>query len=270
MSTTTPTSQNTLAQILKSLHNPANPLILTNVWDAITASTIAALPETRALATASYAIAAAAGLEDPDLDLETNLRAVRVIGKVAQKLEKPLPFTVDLQDGFGDRLEEAVRGIIDAGAVGCNLEDQGRELGAGKLYSISEHQDRIRRVLKVAAEEGVPDFVVNARTDALLIGKPLAEAIERGKRYLEAGAHNVFIWGGRERGGWTREEVREAAKALEGRLNVSLIRIMPGGLTVEELKEIGVARISVGPQVMMRTQKAIAEEASAVLRGENV
>jgi 2-methylisocitrate lyase-like PEP mutase family enzyme len=273
--TPNPTPQNTLAQTLKSLHNPGNPLILTNIWDAITASTIASLPSTRALATASYAIAAAAGLEDHDLDLDTNLRAVRAIGKVARLAGKPL--SVDLMDGFGERLEEGVKGIVGAGAVGCNLEDLGRDVGKGEggkgkggLYSIEEQQNRIRRVLKVAEEEGVPDFVVNARTDALLVGRPLAEAIERGKRYLEAGAHNVFIWGGRERGGWKREEVKEAAQALDGRLNVILVRVMPGGLTVAELKEIGVARISVGPQVMLRTQKAIGEEASAILSGEGV
>jgi 2-methylisocitrate lyase-like PEP mutase family enzyme len=274
--TPNPTPQNTLAQTLKSLHNPGNPLILTNIWDAITASTIASLPSTRALATASYAIAAAAGLEDHDLDLDTNLRAVRAIGKVARLAGKPL--SVDLMDGFGERLEEGVKGIVGAGAVGCNLEDLGREKageggkgkGEGVLYTVEEQQARIRRVLKVAEEEGVPDFVVNARTDALLVGRPLSEALERGKRYLEAGAHNVFIWGGRGRGGWKREEVKEAAEALGGRLNVILVRVMPGGLTVAELKEIGVARISVGPQIMLRSQKAVGEEASAILSGEGV
>ena len=63
-----------------------------------------ALPETTALATASYAVAAAAGLEDDDLTLEINLAAVKGIAKVAKQFN--LPLTVDFQDGYGDKLEE--------------------------------------------------------------------------------------------------------------------------------------------------------------------
>ncbi|KAF2121532.1 PEP phosphonomutase-like protein [Lophiotrema nucula] len=259
-------SQNDLAQTLKALHIPGEPIILTNVWDAITARTIAQLPETKALATASYAVAQAAGVEDQELDLETNLRAIRAIAKVAKEFGKPL--TADFQDGFGERLEEGIREVIRAGVVGINLEDFGREVGEkGELYSVEVAQDRIRRAMKIAEEEGVPDFVINARTDALVVGHDIQEAIKRGKAYLEAGASNVFIWGGRERGGTTGKEVEEASQALGGRLNVSMVRIMPGGLGLQDLKEIGVARISVGPQLMMKTQGFIAEEAKKILDG---
>ncbi|KAF2703338.1 PEP phosphonomutase-like protein [Pleomassaria siparia CBS 279.74] len=251
-------SQNDRARALKALHQPGNPLVLTNVWDAITARTIASLPATKALATASYAIAAAAGLDDADLTLEVNLGAIKAIAKVAKEFNKPL--TADFQDGFGEQLEEGVREVIRAGVVGINLEDFGRGLAQG----------RIERVIKVAAEEGVPDFVVNARTDALLVGGHIDEAIARGSAYLEAGAANVFIWGGRERSGITREEVEKASKALRGKLNVIMLRLLPGGLTLKELKEIGVARISVGPQLMSLTQKAVAEQAEKISEGEAV
>ena len=128
--------QNTKALTLKSLHSPGNPLILTNIWDAITARAIAPLPTTKALATASYAIAAAAGLEDHDLTLEVNLAAIRAISKVAQEFN--LPLTADFQDGFGSRLEEGIRELIRAGVVGINLEDFGRELGEKGLDSYTE------------------------------------------------------------------------------------------------------------------------------------
>jgi 2-methylisocitrate lyase-like PEP mutase family enzyme len=259
-------SQNGLALTLKALHNPGSPLILTNIWDAITARTIGSLPETKAIATASYAIAAAAGLDDADLTLEVNLRAIKAIAKVAKELK--LPLTADFQDGFGDQLEEGIREVVRAGVVGINLEDFGRELGdKGDLYPIEIAQKRIRRALEVAKEEGVPDFVINARTDALLAGKDIDEAIARGKAYLEAGASNIFVWGGRERGGTTREEVEKACKAFEGKLNVIVVKIQPGGLTVEDLKRIGVARISVGPQLMLMTQKAVVETATSILEG---
>jgi 2-methylisocitrate lyase-like PEP mutase family enzyme len=254
-----PTPQNNLAKRLKALHSPGNPLLLTNIWDAISARAIAPLPTTHALATASAAVAASHALDDDDLTLPLNLASIRGVAKIAAQHDKPL--TVDFQDGYGDQLEEGVREVIRAGAVGINLEDFGREVGG--LYDVGTAQERIRRVLRVAEQEGVPDFVVNARTDALLVGKPLAEAIERGKAYLQAGAHNVFVWGGSKRGGLMRAEVEEACKALEGRLNVSL-KWVAGGLTVKELSVIGVARISVGPQLMMKTEGAIKEEADRI------
>ncbi|OAL54330.1 PEP phosphonomutase-like protein [Pyrenochaeta sp. DS3sAY3a] len=259
-------SQNDTALAFKALHKPGSPLVLTNVWDAITAKTIASLPTTKALATASFAIAAAAGLADDDLTLDVNLRAAAAIAKVAQAFN--LPLTVDFQDGFAEQLEEGVRKVIQLGAVGINLEDFGREKKA--LYSIAEAQDRIRRVLKVAKEEGVPDFVVNARTDTLYNGGEVDEAIERGKAYLEAGAANVFIWGGPSRKGWSKEEVIKATEALNGKLNVILVRVVPGGLSIKELGEIGVARISVGPQLMLKTAGLVGEEASRILNDEAV
>jgi 2-methylisocitrate lyase-like PEP mutase family enzyme len=256
-------TQNDIAKAFKTLHKPGDPLVLTNVWDAITARTIAALPETKALATASYAIAAAVGVLDEDLTLEANLHAVQAIATVAQ--EYRLPLTVDFQDGFGDQLEEGVRAVIKLGAVGINLEDFDRQTNA--LFSVEMAQERIRVVMKVAEQEGVPDFVINARTDALFSSPhdSLTEAIARGKAYLGAGATNIFIWGGPSRKGWSRKDVEKATEALGGKLNVLLVRMRPDGLSVKKLGEVGVCRISVGPQLMLKMMGVLAEEAGAIL-----
>ncbi|KAF3003534.1 hypothetical protein E8E13_005660 [Curvularia kusanoi] len=255
-----PQTQNTLARHFRSLHRPGHPVLLTNVWDAISASAIAALPSTTALATASYAVAAAAGLADEDLDLPTLLRAAAAIAKVASA--HSLPLTVDLQDGYGASIAEALKAVIKLGAVGINLEDFGREQDAP--YSVEEQCERIRLAVRVASELGVPDFVVNARTDALYMGHGVDEAVARGKSYLAAGAFNVFIWGGPSRTGWGRDEVRSAALALDGRLNVILIHGREGGLTVKEIAELGVARISVGPALMRWSVEALKGEASRI------
>lgn len=259
-------TRNETARLFKDLHKPGSPLILTNVWDAISARAVAALPTTKALATASAAIAAAAGIEDDDLTLDINLRAIAAIAKVAHEFNKPL--TADFQDGFGEELEDGVRQIIRMGVVGINLEDLAREKGS--LYTIEEAQDRVRRVMAVAGEEGVPDFVVNARSDAYFAGGGLDDAIARGKAYLEAGASNVFIWGGPTREGWRKTEVERACKELNGRLNVILVTMKPGGLSVKELGEMGVGRISVGPGLMRRAMMAVEEEARAILEGVGV
>jgi 2-methylisocitrate lyase-like PEP mutase family enzyme len=250
--------QNNIAKAFKALHKPGKPLILTNVWDAITAKTVASLPATKALATASYAIAAAAGVPDEELTLDINLRAVEAIAKVAK--ENTLPLSVDFQDGFGDQLEEGVRAVIKLGAVGINLEDFDRQTNA--LFPVEEAQERIRKVMEVAKEEGVPDFVINSTPN-----DGIDEAIARGKAYLDAGAANIFIWGGPSRKGWSKEDVSKASKALEGRLNVLLITIQSDGLSVKEIGEVGVCRISVGPQLMLKVMGLLAEEADAILGG---
>jgi 2-methylisocitrate lyase-like PEP mutase family enzyme len=253
-------TQNTLATTLRSLHIPGKPIIITNVYDVVSARAIAALKGTQALATASYAVAAAAGVSDNEMTLETNLAAVRAIAPVAK--EYNLPLTIDWQDGYGERLEEGIEKLLDLGVVGINLEDCDNE--TQKLYSAEEAVARVKRALAVAEKCRVPDFVVNARTDVLLKGGLIDEAIARGKAYLAAGATTVFVLGGSVRGGITRSEVEQLTRAFDGKLNFGL-RIGPGHFTVKELADIGVARLSIGPQLQLIGMKAIADEAEKLL-----
>lgn len=232
---------NFLAKSFRALHRPGRPLVLANVYDILSAKAVAPMSSCHAVATASYSVAMAAGIEDDDLSLEQNIAAARLIGKMAEEYNKPL--TVDLQDGYGTDLEEAVRQVIEAGAAGINLEDCDKV--SKTMYPPDEAASRVRRAMDVAVKSGVPDFVVNARCDTLVMGGQLDEAIARGRKYLAAGATTVFVWGGGKRG-VSRAEVEEMVKAFDGRLNVSL-KWDKTGLTVAQLAEIGVARISVGP-----------------------
>ncbi|KAK5940905.1 hypothetical protein PMZ80_007322 [Knufia obscura] len=250
---------NQTAAAFKALHVPGQPLILANVYDILSAEAVAPLPSCKALATASYAIAKAAGTTDSKLTLEANLEAVRKIAKVAQKHNKPL--TVDLQDGYGDRLEEAVRAVIEAGGVGVNIEDVDKETGG--QYSQDDAVARVGKVLEVAKAAGVPEFVVNARCDSLMKGGTLEDTISRGHAYLEAGATTIFVMGGPQRGVRT-QEVEKLNEAFQGRLNVVYIMTSADGLRMKELKEIGVARISVGPQLMMVAMGSLAEMANGI------
>jgi 2-methylisocitrate lyase-like PEP mutase family enzyme len=251
-------TQSILATTLRRLHIPGRPIILTNVYDAASARAIAGLKGTQALATASYAVAAAAGFADKDLTLEANLAAIRAITAVAK--EYNLPLTVDWQDGYGSRLEEGLEKLLDLGVVGINLEDCDGE--TQKLYPTEEAVARVKRALAVAEKRSVLDFVVNARTDVLLKGGLIDEAIARGKAYLAAGATTVFVLGGSRV--ITKSEVEQLTQAFDGRLNFGL-RIGPGHFTVKELAEIGVARLSIGPQLQLIGMKAIADEAEKLL-----
>lgn len=254
-----------LADKFRALHGPGHPLVLANVSDVVGAKVVAPLPSCHALATASYGVALHAGTSDDDLTLDQNITAAKAIGKVAAAHDKP--FTVDLQDGYGDRLEDAVaQVIIEAGAVGINLEDCDKE--THKMMSVDVAAARVKRAMDEAAKLGVPNFVVNARCDTLVTGGAMEEVIERGKKYLEAGATTVFVWGGSTRGGVSRAEVEQMVRAFDGRLSVSL-KWGPGkpddGLTVSELARMGVARISVGPTLTLFTMAEYEKRAMELL-----
>jgi 2-methylisocitrate lyase-like PEP mutase family enzyme len=251
-------STETLARTLKALHQPGNPLILANAYDILSARAVASLPSSKALATASYAVAAARGITDEDLDLDANLAAIPDIAAVATQFNKPL--TVDIQDGYGDSLEKAITALIEYGVVGVNLEDCDKN---GKLYSIEEAVYRIKRTLVVAKHKRVPDFVVNARCDVLVQGGKLDEVLDRGKRYLAAGATTVFVWGGSSRG-VSSQEVQTMVKEFDGRLNV-LLSGKPDALTIPQIRELGVARISIGPTLQIKAMKTLAQEAEKLL-----
>jgi 2-methylisocitrate lyase-like PEP mutase family enzyme len=252
-------ASNALAATLKALHRPGKPLILANVYDILSARAVAALPSCKALATASYAVARANGTEDDDMDAQTNLRAVLPIAKVAAEFKKPL--TVDIQDAYGEKLEEVITALIQGGVHGVNLEDVSLE--TQKFYPLDQAVERIKRTLKVAEDLGVKDFVVNARCDTLVHGGQLSEVIARGKAYLAAGATSVFVWGGSKRG-VSRDEVATLVKEFDGRLNVSM-KLSPDALNATQLSQIGVSRISVGPTIQFMAMDTYAKEAEKIL-----
>ncbi|KAK1833690.1 2-methylisocitrate lyase [Podospora conica] len=255
------------ATAFKALHRPSHPLLLANIYDAASANIVAALPGTVALATASYAVAAALGTTDEQLPLDAYLAALRPIADVARRFNKPL--SVDLQSGYGTRLEEAVRAVVRApiGAAGVNIEDSDQKTGA--MMAEDEAVARIKRVLAVAREERVGDLVVNARADSFIRGGTLEESVARGKRYLEAGATTVYIFWPEERREMDEEGVKFAVRELGGMVNLAPGKLRGGkGLTSADLKRLGVARVSVGPSLWFAAKRALEEMAEEVYKVE--
>ncbi|KAL2852956.1 phosphoenolpyruvate phosphomutase-domain-containing protein [Aspergillus pseudoustus] len=255
------TPQNELAKRFRSLHVPGEPIVLTNVYDAATASFIASHPATKAIASASFAIAASQGIPDNDLTLSQNLATVRLIAGALTVDSLPrLPLSVDVQDGY-EPVAETIKEVISLGAVGCNIEDFNNR--TEQMRTLPDAVGRIELAIQTARELGVPDFVVNARTDILGHGGTVEDAIERGKAFLKAGACSVFVWGPDGRGVST-EEVEKLVAALDGRVNVKLV-IKQGYLTIPELKRIGVARVSMGPELYRAAMRAFEETATRLL-----
>jgi 2-methylisocitrate lyase-like PEP mutase family enzyme len=237
---------------LLRLHHAPEILQLVNVWDAITAKVVAGVPGTKALATASHSIAASRGYEDGEnIPVDEMIAAVGVIAAATS-----LPVSADLEAGYGNP-GETVRKAIGVGAVGANIEDQMRPL--------ADAVEQMSAVIRAAEAEGI-DFVLNARTDAFLKGKDrdpsavLADAIERGRAFLDVGATAVFV------PGLLDEPTVTALVEGIGWNKVSVINV-PGSLAPATLQELGVARISYGPWTQRVALTALAHATAAVLAG---
>lgn len=240
------------ANELRRLHTDPELLVVVNVWDVITAKVVADLPGCRALATASHSIAASRGYPDGEaIPLDMMIAAISEITAATD-----LPVSADIEAGYGDPGTTARR-AISVGAVGANLEDE--------MKPLAEAVAAVEAVVAAGEAEGVP-FFLNARTDAFLmagdrnLAEVLADAIERGRAFLEAGADCVFVPGQLD---------RVAVGALVdvfGPQRLTVIGV-PGSLSQSELAEFGVARISYGPWTQRLALTALADTGAELLAG---
>lgn len=245
-----------LASDFLALHHAPELLTVVNVWDAITAKVVADVEGTKGLATASHSIAATLGYEDGE-----NIPVAEMIDMCRRIVEQTsLPVSADLEGGYGDA-PDTIRRAIGVGIVGANLEDQ--------MKPLAEAAAQVEAVMKAAAAEGVPDFVLNARTDAFPKGgdRPradvLADAVERGKAFLDAGAPVVFV-----PAILTEEEIATLVEAY-GPQRLTTIAI-PGTPSLARQQELGVARVSHGPLSQNVALTALQELAEEVQRGGGV
>lgn len=218
---------------LLRLHRDRELLTVVNVWDVISARVVAETPGTKALATASHSIAATLGYADGE-----NIPAEEMLdmcGRIAGAVD--VPVSADLEGGYGNA-PDTIRKAIGLGIVGANIEDQ--------MKPVAEAARQVGQIMAVAAEEGVPDFVLNARTDAFLRAgdrdpaEVLSDAVERTKAFLDAGAPVVFVPGKLDEGLVTR------LVDATGPQRLTVIGA-PGSLPLATLQELGVARVSYGP-----------------------
>ena len=235
-----------------ALHRPGEPLVLFNAWDAGSAR-VGAEAGARAIATGSASVAGAHGFADAEtLPLELALaNAERVVRAV------DLPVTIDFEGGYA--VEPAARAenlgrLRATGAIGCNLEDQVVR-GEG-LHPAAFQAERIRAA-RAAVGAG---FFINARTDLFLKTRPhdealVAEALERGNAYADAGADGLFVPGLADLG--LLERLCERSP-----LPVNFMAF-PGAPSAAQVAAAGVARISHGPfpwKLAMKALKQAAEE----------
>jgi 2-methylisocitrate lyase-like PEP mutase family enzyme len=248
-------SQQEKAEQLLKLHDKGGSLLLPNAWDSASARLFeeAGFP---AIATTSSGVSFANGYGDGQQMSRDEMLAVitRISGAV------DIPVTADVEGGYGPTPEDVAitaRGVIQAGAVGINLEDN---TGFGNpLYTIEAQVERIAAGRAAANQAGIP-LVINARTDTYLFQIGAAEArmqdtLDRAKAYLDAGASSIFVPGVLD-----RETIEALVQGIPGPLN---ILVGPGAPSAPELFGWGVRRISIGGSAMQATMglvRAIARE----------
>src|SRR5262249_47773208 len=150
-------------------------LVLPNAWDVASAKALSRVTGCRAIATTSAAVARSLGFEDRAAPSDEMLR---VAGRIPGAVD--IPVSADRERGF-DGPPRTVAAAWEAGLVGANIEDS---VGEGAPVPIAEQVELLR-----AVRAATPDLVLNARVDTFLGGSgDLAETIERGNAYLEAGA----------------------------------------------------------------------------------
>jgi 2-methylisocitrate lyase-like PEP mutase family enzyme len=243
-------TQKEKAEALRALHVAGDPVVLVNVWDAASARVVASAPGCRAVASASWSIAAAHGFGDGEQIPRDEMLAA--VGLIARTVEQPV--TADRERGYADA-GETIALAIEAGAVGCNLEDSDP---GDVLRPTEEHAARVAAARANGEELGVP-VVINARTDVWIHGdippeERVAAAIERGEAYMDAGADCIFVPGLGD---------LDVIKELCSHFPVSVIGARPRA----DLAAAGVSRISYGPGSMGIAYAALRREAEALLGG---
>ncbi len=249
----------TKANTLRSLHEGPRPLVLPNAWDAASATRMerAGFP---ALATSSGAITASLGYEDNN-SMPAD-EAFAAVARIARSVS--VPVTADVEAGYDLSPAELVGRLLEAGAVGCNLEDTDHH-GDTDLLDSGENAERLRAVRHAATQAGV-DIVLNARVDVLRREgdrrELFEEAVRRARLYLQAGADCVFPIRLAD-----DELIGEFVRRVKGPVNL----VAAGAPPLARLAELGVARVSFAGSLMIQLYSAhetrlseIAAEATAI------
>lgn len=220
------------ARHFRALHAAGPILVLPNAWDAGSARLIESCGAA-AIATTSSGVAWACGYPDGDAIPPRELAAA--VARIARVVSVPL--TVDAEGGYATdpaQVGETMAALIDAGAVGINLEDgqESPDLLCAKIAAV-----------RTVADKAGVELFINARTDVFLRElvaneQRVAETLARARRYRDAGCDGIFV-----PAALAPEVIRDLVAGTELPVNVM---VLPQLSTVAELAALGVRRVSAG------------------------
>jgi 2-methylisocitrate lyase-like PEP mutase family enzyme len=248
------------AELFLKYHQDNEILVLLNSWDIGSSKLIEACGF-KAIATTSMGIAASLGY--PDCQVIQLSEMIETITGIVNGVK--VPVTVDIEAGYGNNINEiieSIKKIIATGIVGINIEDS-IDLNP-KLIDEMEFCERISAIRSLSDSLSF-HLVINARTDSFYtsLGSPrekLSESIKRGNKYREAGADCIFV-----QPVWDKETISTLVKEINAPINILSNPANGAGLplSVSELQDLGVARLSLGSSLIKATLamiKKVADE----------
>jgi 2-methylisocitrate lyase-like PEP mutase family enzyme len=235
----------------RALHQ-GDPFVIPNPWDEGSARELEALGF-QALATTSFGFALTLGRRDGELTLDQMAEHARTIAS-----STTLPLSVDLENGYGERPDDAAAAIAraaEAGAVGGSIEDWDP---AGRIYDLDLAAERVRAAAETARGLGFP-FVLTARAENHSRNNPdLEDTITRLRAYEEAGADVLYAPSLD-----TVEKIRAVCDAISKPVNVLALP----HLTVDAIVDAGAQRVSTGPSLADVAYGAMVVAAKSLLDG---
>jgi 2-methylisocitrate lyase-like PEP mutase family enzyme len=214
--------------------------VLPNPWDVGTAAYLQHLGF-KALATTSAGVAFSRGLPDSVAAISCEMMLAHIQDVVAAT---PLPVNADFQTGYADEPEGVAANVtrcVATGVAGLSIEDATGD-NAAPLYEFDLAIDRIKAARAAIDASGFP-VILTGRCEAWLVGtaEPLRVALERLVAYAQAGADCLYAPGVRD-----PEEIAAIVKAVSPKPVNVLVSKASAGLSVSQLTDLGVRRISVG------------------------
>jgi len=261
-------SHHAASLLLKSRLNRLPTLVMPDAFDAFSAILIEQAGF-EAVQCSGKSMAAAAGYADENcLSYSENLEVTRKIVNAVS-----VPVMADGEDGFGNasKLTQTIREFIRIGVAGMNLED-----GVLSSWDVSlsvipmeRMSEKIRFVRKAAIATGNPDFVINARTDALssAIDKVygLSEAVKRSNCALESGADLAFVTGVT-----SLDQARELRERINGPISIAAgLAYNSQAFSVADLVNLGVARVSLPLLVILGATQGMKTVLNAAMQNKD-
>ena len=256
------TKQKDRWKIFHNLHHSTELLVLPNIWDPLGGMLLEKLGFP-AVATASASVAFSNGYNDGEhIPLDELLALLK---RIVTSID--VPVSADIESGYAtsnSQLKQNIRKFIETGIVGINIEDTDKKTNS--ILPVEIQIEKIGIIKQVSEEMAVPLFI-NARTDIYIRGvdfitraSKLEETVKRGKAYKAAGADCFFPIALFE-----TDHIKELTRQLKMPVNISLIQ---GAPKLNELKELGVARVSMGPSLLRFAIKAMQSVAIKLKKNE--
>lgn len=247
----------------QALHNRPELLVVGNPWDAGTARILTALGYA-ALSTTSAGLAFSLGRRD-GASAVTREEAFANARSIVEST--PLPVAADLENGYGHTPEEAAETIRLAaeicGLVGGSIEDTTGNPCA-PIYDFALAVERVAAAAEAAHALPFP-FMFVARAENYLHDRPdLDDTIRRLQAYEAAGAEVLYAPGITH-----PSDIREVCSAVKKPVNVLMGLKGAPPLSVRELQELGVRRVSIGSGFARAALTAFMEAAREVREHES-